>query len=408
MTFTGERFIPGEGGCQIAYEHLHRYFFALRWAENNEVLDLACGNGYGAALLARRAHHVWALDSDEETIREAHKNWQRENLAFLRGDATQLPFRNGTISVIVAMEALEHIKEQDLLLREISRVCGADGTLLISTPNKAEYSDARKYSNPFHVRELYLDEFADLLRQHFSRVEIAGQQVRAGSLIKHNPLENSCEIFEEPTLGMENALPEPMYYLAICSQRELKKQIPSGSAYLDSTDGFILEGKQEMARLGSWGKSLECVVEERDRTIHDLQKKMTGEVELRDQCIRDLQIQLAREVNLRDRAIQDLQNQMTQEVDSRDRAIQDLQSQMTQEVDSRDRAIQNLQQEMRTEIDGRDRRIDEILDLLHRKEKEFDDRGKWALSLQAEVEHLVHIRQTILYRILSRLGLLPK
>jgi hypothetical protein len=26
MSFTGERYIPGEGGCQIAYEHLHRYF----------------------------------------------------------------------------------------------------------------------------------------------------------------------------------------------------------------------------------------------------------------------------------------------------------------------------------------------------------------------------------------------
>ena len=83
MSFTGERYMPGEGGAQIAYEHMHRYIFALRWAEGKQVLDLACGNGYGAALLARQARHVWAIDLDEETLVSAGRDWYRENITFI-------------------------------------------------------------------------------------------------------------------------------------------------------------------------------------------------------------------------------------------------------------------------------------------------------------------------------------
>jgi|WetSurSiteA1Bulk_404760.scaffolds.fasta_scaffold16791_1 O-antigen biosynthesis protein len=397
MSFTGERYIPGEGGCQIAYEHLHRYFFALRWAEGCEILDLACGNGYGAALLARRARHVCALDIDGETIAVARKNWCNPNLTFMQGDATRLPFRSGTIDLVVAMEALEHIKDQTQLLQELARVCSTNGVALISTPNKAEYSDARKYDNPFHIRELYLDEFVNLLKQHFQCVEIAGQQIRAGSLISCNPTEFSCEIFEEAACGEESTSAEPMYYLAVCSRDKLRKEVPSRSAYLDSTDGLILEAKREIGRLnkeilalGEWGKSLERVIGERDQAIRDLQSKMKQELDSRDKAIWDLQNRLAQEVDLRDRAIQDLQNELVEKVDSRDQAIRD------------------LQKELHAEIAGRDQRINDLLNLLHEKEREFDDRGKWALSLQAEVERLTQIHQAFLYRILSRLGLLPK
>jgi SAM-dependent methyltransferase len=365
MSFTGERYIPGEGGCQIAYEHLHRYFFALRWAENSEVLDLACGNGYGSALLARRARHVWGLDIDDDTIKGASKGWRNSNLTFIQGNATQLPFRSGSMDVIVAMEALEHIKDQTQLLREIARVCGSNGVLLISTPNKAEYSDARNYANPFHVRELYLDEFRHLLQQHFPCVEIAGQQILAGSLITGNRVESSNEIFEEPVQGREDVAGKPMYYLAVCSSGKLPKPVPAHSAYLDASDGLIREIREESAQeidklneeirtLGQWAKNLEGVVEERDQTLRDMQEEMKSQVNLRDQAIR------------------------------------------------------NLQQEMLLEIAERDQRISRLVDLLHQKEKEFDDRGKWALSLQAEVERLARIRKVLLYRILSRLGLLPK
>lgn len=53
--FTGERFIPGQVGAVIAYEHLHHYAFASRWARGMRVLDVATSSGCGAAVLAWRA-----------------------------------------------------------------------------------------------------------------------------------------------------------------------------------------------------------------------------------------------------------------------------------------------------------------------------------------------------------------
>jgi len=55
--FTGERFLPGVAG-EIAYEHCHRYAFARRFVTGARVLDAACGEGYGAALLAGVRAHV--------------------------------------------------------------------------------------------------------------------------------------------------------------------------------------------------------------------------------------------------------------------------------------------------------------------------------------------------------------
>ena len=52
LPFTGERFTP-ECEREIAYEHWHRYAFARSLARGRRVLDAACGEGYGSALLAR-------------------------------------------------------------------------------------------------------------------------------------------------------------------------------------------------------------------------------------------------------------------------------------------------------------------------------------------------------------------
>ena len=359
--FTGERYIPGQGGYQMAYEHLHRYFFALRWAEGKRVLDVACGTGYGSSLLARRAREVWGIDLHESTVRCARRDWQRDNLFFLRGDATRLPFAGGSMELIVAMEVLEHIGNQEKLAEELARVCSPKGAVLISTPNRALYSDAREYRNPFHVRELYLADFADLLKRHFPCVQIAGQRIRAGSLMSCDAPASPCEVFIETAPGPEKPVEQDMYFVAVCSMDKLLDPVPMHSAYLDAADGLFQEEKLEIGKLnaeinelGAWAKNLQNGIAEKDRTIQDLQGRMKEEVEARDQV------------------------------------------------------ITNLQSKMQSEIAGRDQRILELLDLLRLKEKEFDERGLWALSLQEEVERLQAIRRNVLYKVLSRMGLLPR
>ena len=70
MNFTGERFVPQLRG-QIYYEHFHRYAAALPLVNGKEVLDIACGEGYGTAYLAMAAESVIGVDIDEASVRHA-------------------------------------------------------------------------------------------------------------------------------------------------------------------------------------------------------------------------------------------------------------------------------------------------------------------------------------------------
>ena len=74
ITFTGERFVPGCAG-EIAYEHWHRYAFARQFVAGKRVLDAACGEGYGSALLASVAASVVGVDIDAPAVAHAAERY---------------------------------------------------------------------------------------------------------------------------------------------------------------------------------------------------------------------------------------------------------------------------------------------------------------------------------------------
>lgn len=94
-----ERFVPGLKG-RIKAEHFHRYALALPLAQDKDVLDLACGEGYGSAQLARVARSVVGVDKDAPVIEAAAKRYTQGNLFFRSGvcDAVPLPTKAWTAS----------------------------------------------------------------------------------------------------------------------------------------------------------------------------------------------------------------------------------------------------------------------------------------------------------------------
>jgi SAM-dependent methyltransferase len=274
LEFTGERFIPGQGGAVIAYEHIHRYAFAARWASGMRVLDIATGSGFGAALLAGRAAGVWAIDIDAPSLRSAADRYGSTNMVFLQADAVRLPFPDKSMDLVVAFEVLEHVKDQEGLVGELARVVSPNGKALISTPDKAAYSDARGYTNPFHVSEFYRDDFQALLSAHFRTVRLFQQQVRAGSLIE--PAEGpgrQVEILTAPPPDPPGPVVSPMYLLALCNIGNPDQPLLEGSAYFDPTDRLMEEWRAEADRLGAWGRSLEGEVARRDGIISEVQRE---------------------------------------------------------------------------------------------------------------------------------------
>ena len=84
------------------------------------------------------------------------------------------------VDFVVSFETIEHHDQHLQMMMEIRRVLRPDGVLIISSPDKHEYSDVPGFKNEFHVKELYLSEFVDLLSSHFS----PRQRFRAAGLLR--------------------------------------------------------------------------------------------------------------------------------------------------------------------------------------------------------------------------------
>lgn len=185
IEWTGERCVPWTDDLQVVYEHYHRYALAARFTAGARVLDLACGEGYGTALLAAQARDVVGVDIDPRTVEHATANYRQDNLHFTIGSIIDHELLAGVdrFDVITCFEALEHVEEQDILMAVVRRLLAPGGLFLTSTPDVAVYSHQHGNDNPFHVRELTEPEFRALLGGSLRHVTILRQNVVAGSLI---------------------------------------------------------------------------------------------------------------------------------------------------------------------------------------------------------------------------------
>jgi len=230
LEFTGERFTP-ECVREIWYEHWARYAFVLPLARGKRVLDAACGEGFGSALLAREAREVVGVDVSAEAVAHAQARYgAARNLRYLRGDCTQLDLPGAEFDLIVSMETLEHVAEQEAMLAGFARVLVDDGIFVVSSPDKRIYSDVAGFRNEFHVRELYRGELLDLLKPHFPEVRLYGQKLLFQSAIwalgDAGPQAGLAAATAEQsgdgtTLVKSGLLYDPLYFIAVCSRRPL-------------------------------------------------------------------------------------------------------------------------------------------------------------------------------------------
>jgi SAM-dependent methyltransferase len=238
----------------VIYEHFHRYLWASQFARQRRVLDLGSGEGFGAAILAEVAADVVGIDIDPTAVEHSQLNYGRVGLAFRVASATDLStFESDAFDTVVAFEVIEHLSEQEEVITEIRRVLRNDGTLIMSTPDRGAYSESGGNQNPFHVRELSLEEFVSLIRPHFQNVDLFGQALVEGSQINALDLDTSAPI-ESGTLnftlarsGEEWRLPPtspPMYLIAVASSASV--QPPRLSTLADPEHTLISDKEREV------------------------------------------------------------------------------------------------------------------------------------------------------------------
>jgi len=143
-----------------------RYLASRELVRGRHVLDIACGEGYGSAMLAETAADVLGLDISPEAVAHATVTYGGiGNLRFDTASAASLPCDGETLDAVVSFETIEHLTagDQTRFIDEVHRVLRPSGLFIVSTPNRPAYAQASAEPNPFHLHELDEAEFRKLL-----------------------------------------------------------------------------------------------------------------------------------------------------------------------------------------------------------------------------------------------------
>ncbi len=223
IAFSGER-LTGAASGQVEIEHYHRYLLAREFCRGRDVLDVACGEGYGTALIAQVAASAIGVELDPAVVTAARAEFDRPNLHYQQGDARALAIPDASVDIVVSFETLEHLAEQDQFLGELRRVMRPGGLLIISTPDRDVYSPVGSPPNPYHVLELARSEFESLLARHFHHISFALQRAIIGSVIfgtNEGPPVRSFERRSDALFESSQQLARAPYVIALASDRAL-------------------------------------------------------------------------------------------------------------------------------------------------------------------------------------------
>jgi SAM-dependent methyltransferase len=171
LELTGERTLPDVPAENYWYRrHLAVYEWISARVRGLRVADLACGEGYGAAILAGSAAAVVGVDANPEAHEHARLRYRRSNLRFERGLVQRF---DEQCDAIVFLQTIEHVEDPGRLLERLAAI---SPTAYISTPNRLTLAPpgAEKSGNPWHLREYTPAEYRALLEPFFTRVEMVG------------------------------------------------------------------------------------------------------------------------------------------------------------------------------------------------------------------------------------------
>jgi SAM-dependent methyltransferase len=176
LSLTGERTLPDVPAENYWYRrHLVVYEWIAEQVAGRRVLDMACGEGYGSAVLARSAASVVGVDANPEAHEHARLRYRAPGLTFERG-LVETYGEPGGFDAVVFLQTIEHVQDPAAVLRHFRSLVAPSGTVFVSTPNLLTIAPpgAAKSDNPWHVREYRAAEFQQLCASVFPSAEVLG------------------------------------------------------------------------------------------------------------------------------------------------------------------------------------------------------------------------------------------
>ena len=171
LELTGERTLPDVPLENYWFRrHLAVYEWIAERVAGLEVVDMACGEGYGTDVLARRARRVTGVDANPEAYEHARAKYTRAGVRFAR-DLIETYVQ--PCDAVVFLQTIEHVKQPEQVLAHFKAMAP---TVYVSTPNVLTLAPpgAEKSDNPWHLREYRAREFRALCESVFERVELYG------------------------------------------------------------------------------------------------------------------------------------------------------------------------------------------------------------------------------------------
>jgi SAM-dependent methyltransferase len=174
LSLTGERTLPDVPAENYWFR---RHLAVYRWVADRcaglDVVDLACGEGYGVETLARRARRVTGVDANPEAHEHAALRYSRPGVRFARDLVESY---DEPCDVVVFLQTIEHVPDPEAVLRHLREMLRPGGTAYVSTPNVLTLAPpgAERSDNPWHLREYRPAEFRALCEAVFERVELLG------------------------------------------------------------------------------------------------------------------------------------------------------------------------------------------------------------------------------------------
>ena len=126
----------GKTLAQIDALHVERYRWASSRVRGTQVLDCACGVGYGSKLIAEDNNgvKVTGMDNSVAAIKHAKKYFAHLRVSYILRDMQDLKLGDRLFDTIVSLESLEHVANPGIVLEQFANNLQQDGRLIVSLP----------------------------------------------------------------------------------------------------------------------------------------------------------------------------------------------------------------------------------------------------------------------------------